>query len=77
MLLLGSSSIDCYTCTSKNGTDEYCEDAMAPAFVPLEIDCSVPKPGHIGKFPASFCVKMVGTSGNEIVIYSESDNDKI
>ena len=39
---------------------------MAPAFVPLEIDCKVPKPGHIGKFPASFCVKMIGTSGKKV-----------
>ena len=62
-LFLGSSSIDCYTCTSRNGTDPYCEDAMAPAFVNLEVNCKVPKPGHIGKFPAVFCVKMIGESG--------------
>ena len=39
---------------------------MAPAFVPLENDCRVPKPGHIGMFPAVFCVKMTGVSGKNL-----------
>ena len=66
--ILGSSAIDCYQCTSKNGTDKHCEDAMAPAFVPLESNCKVPKPGHIGMFPAVFCVKMTGVSGKQIML---------
>ena len=36
---------------------------MAPAFVNLEVNCKVPKPGHVGKYPALFCVKMIGESG--------------
>ena len=39
---------------------------MAPAFVPLESNCKVPKPGHIGMFPAVFCVKMTGVSGKKV-----------
>ena len=62
-MFLGSSPIDCYTCTSRNETDPYCEDAMSPAFVNLEVHCKVLKPGHVGKFPAVFCVKMMGKSG--------------
>ena len=62
-VIWGYAAIDCYQCTSKNGSDAYCDDAMAPAFVPLENDCRVPKPGHIGMFPAVFCVKMTGVSG--------------
>ena len=61
----GYSLIDCYQCSSRNGTDKYCEDPMAPAFIKLDRHCLVPKPGHIGKFPANFCVKMIGTSGED------------
>ena len=73
-MFLGSSSIDCYTCTSRNETDPYCEDAMAPAFVNLEVNCKVPKPGHIGKYPAVFCVKMIGESGIFQVLDSRRKN---
>ena len=75
-MFLGSSSIDCYTCTSRNETDPYCEDAMAPAFVNLEVNCKVPKPGHVGKYPALFCVKMIGESGIFQVCDSTRKNHK-
>lgn len=61
----GTCKIDCYACSSRNGTDQFCEDPMAPAFIKLDQHCLVPKPGHIGKFPANFCVKMIGTSGKD------------
>ena len=73
-MFLGSSPIDCYTCTSRNETDPYCEGAMAPAFVNLEVNCKVPKPGHIRKFPAVFCVKMIDESGIFQVFDSRSKN---
>ncbi len=31
----------------------------------------VPKENHVGKFPANFCIKMVGTSGKLIYITSK------
>lgn len=62
LMSVAEASIDCYTCSSRNGTDPYCEDPMSPAFLKLEKNCMVPKEGHIGKFPANFCVKMIGTS---------------
>lgn len=56
------TSIDCYDCHSINGTDPYCEDPIAPAYLKLQRRCMVPKQNHIGKFPANFCIKMIGTS---------------
>ncbi|XP_046457831.1 uncharacterized protein LOC124204736 [Daphnia pulex] len=54
-------SISCYTCSSRNGTDMSCEDPFHPAMSDYKIGCMVPKEGHVGKFPANFCVKVVGT----------------
>jgi len=28
----------------------------------------VPKEGHVGQFPANFCVKLIGTNGQLIII---------
>ena len=75
-MFLGSSSFDCYTCTPRNGTNSYCEDAMTPAFVNLEVNCKFPKPGHIGKYPAVFCVKMIGESGIFQVLDSMRKNHR-
>jgi len=36
---------------------------MSPAKMPLQRRCTVPKENHVGLFPANFCIKMVGTSG--------------
>lgn len=38
-----------------------CEDPFHPAMSDYKIGCMVPKEGHVGKFPANFCVKVVGT----------------
>ena len=35
---------------------------LYPAFMELKNNCMVPKENHIGRFPANFCVKMIGTS---------------
>ncbi len=59
---LASGSIDCYSCSSVNGTDPHCEDPIAPAYQTLQRRCMVPKEHHVGKFPANFCIKMIGTS---------------
>ncbi len=61
--MLASGSIDCYSCSSKNGTVPGCDDPMSPAVMKLERRCTVPKENHMGKFPANFCIKMKGTSG--------------
>lgn len=55
-------TINCYTCNSVNGTDPNCHDPFHPAYTRYTIDCTVPKDGHIGRFPAHFCVKLVGTT---------------
>jgi len=54
-------SIGCYRCSTRNGSDVNCEDPFHPAMSVYEKDCNDSKVGHIGKFPASFCLKIVGT----------------
>lgn len=56
-------SIGCYRCSTRNGSDVNCEDPFHPAMSVYEKDCNDSKVGHIGKFPASFCLKIVGTTG--------------
>ena len=58
---IAEGSISCYMCSSRNGTDMSCEDPFHPAMSDYKIGCMVPKEGHVGKFPANFCVKVVGT----------------
>ena len=41
----------------------YYQDPMAPIYISYTKNCQVPKEGHLGQFPANFCVKMIGTSG--------------
>jgi hypothetical protein len=56
----GSQAINCYTCSSYNGSDVNCEDPYNPAMSTYTEKCMVPKQGHIGTFPANFCIKIVG-----------------
>ena len=49
---------------------------MAPAYLPLKTHCEVPKESHVGKFPANFCVKMIGTSSKYTVGTPNADFDK-
>lgn len=53
-------AISCYTCSSVNGTDINCHDPFHPAMSTYTEECRVPKEGHIGKFPANFCIKVIG-----------------
>jgi len=55
-----SEAINCYTCNSRNGTDPNCEDPYNPALSKYQLNCQEPKEGHIGRFPATFCVKLIG-----------------
>ncbi|XP_050704871.1 uncharacterized protein LOC126990339 [Eriocheir sinensis] len=64
----GVRGISCYVCSSKNKSDVSCEDPYHPAYSIYSQDCQVPKEGHIGQFPANYCVKIIGTS----VMTSES-----
>ncbi|KAH9363925.1 hypothetical protein HPB48_015041 [Haemaphysalis longicornis] len=45
---------------SVNGTNPNCHDPFHPAHARYVVDCTVPKDGHVGRFPAHFCVKVVG-----------------
>ena len=65
---LGVSSISCYVCNSHNFSNTHCDDPMAPAYLPLKTHCEVPKESHVGKFPANFCVKMIGTSSKYLLV---------
>ncbi|KAG8235596.1 hypothetical protein J437_LFUL014852 [Ladona fulva] len=56
----GAWAINCYTCSSLNGSDVNCEDPYNPAMSTYTEKCMVPKQGHIGMFPANFCIKIVG-----------------
>jgi hypothetical protein len=65
----GSESINCYTCSSFNGSDQNCEDPYNPAMSTYKEKCMVPKQGHIGTFPANFCIKIVGKNGKFNLAY--------
>ncbi|KAG8202159.1 hypothetical protein JTE90_010516 [Oedothorax gibbosus] len=54
------NAISCYTCNSRNGTDQNCHDPFHPAMSTYTEACKVPKEGHIGQFPANFCIKVIG-----------------
>ncbi|KAF0295696.1 hypothetical protein FJT64_006803 [Amphibalanus amphitrite] len=56
------AEINCYQCSSRNGTNPGCEDPFAPLSSNYVKACKVPKPKHVGEFPANFCVKVTGTS---------------
>jgi len=58
----GCQAINCYTCTSRNSSEPHCEDPVAPHFIAYAKNCQVPKEGHLGQFPANFCVKLIGVS---------------
>nr|XP_018903177.1 PREDICTED: uncharacterized protein LOC109034465 [Bemisia tabaci]XP_018903178.1 PREDICTED: uncharacterized protein LOC109034465 [Bemisia tabaci] len=59
-MLQSGSSINCYTCSSVNGSSPSCEDPFHPAMSNYTEKCMVPKKGHTGVFPANFCIKIVG-----------------
>ena len=40
------------------------KDPVAPYHIKYTKNCLVPKEGHLGQFPANFCVKLKGTNGN-------------
>ncbi|XP_076046493.1 U-scoloptoxin(05)-Sm1a-like [Oratosquilla oratoria] len=66
----GVEGINCYVCSSKNGSDVNCGDPYHPARSTYSVDCQVPKEHHIGNFPANYCVKIIGTSvnGEDLII---------
>jgi len=70
-LPLARAEINCFKCSSRNGSDPACEDPFAPAMSTYVRACKVPKRDHVGFFPANYCVKLSGTSqstGEELVI---------
>ena len=44
------------------------KDPVAPYHIKYTKNCQVPKEGHLGQFPANFCVKMKGTNGNIAIL---------
>ena len=44
------------------------KDPVAPYHIKYTKNCQVPKEGHLGQFPANFCVKLKGTNGIKILI---------
>lgn len=57
-----ASAIDCFTCTSLNRSNAGCHDPFHPTDAHYVSNCMVPKEGHIGVFPAQYCVKLNGFS---------------
>ncbi|CAB3374735.1 Hypothetical predicted protein [Cloeon dipterum] len=57
-----TSAINCYTCSSVNGSNVNCEDPFNPDPSEYKVKCMVPKQGHVGVFPANFCIKIRGTN---------------
>jgi len=62
LIYKGCNAINCFSCTSRNQSDPHCEDPVAPYYIDYTINCKVPKEGHLGQFPANFCVKLIGVS---------------
>ena len=46
------------------------KDPVAPYHIKYTKNCQVPKEGHLGQFPANFCVKLKGTNGNITMLQS-------
>ncbi|KAL5238295.1 hypothetical protein ACI65C_005705 [Semiaphis heraclei] len=69
-ILQGTSCINCFKCSSLNGSNANCEDPFNPAMSTYIEKCMVPKRGHVGMFPANFCTKIIGRNvlTNEIMV---------
>lgn len=64
-------AISCYTCNSWNNVVNSCHDPYHPANSTYTENCMVPKIGHVGLFPANFCLKIIGkkvSTKEELVI---------
>ena len=76
--VFSGTSISCYICSSRNGTDMNCHDPIHPESVSYVEHCKVPKENHNGLFPAYYCVKMIGISqstNEEVVVrYCSAEN---
>ncbi|KAK6631026.1 hypothetical protein RUM44_003198 [Polyplax serrata] len=60
--LPGCESINCYTCSSVNGSNPHCEDPINTHLSEYTEKCMVPKKNHVGLFPANFCIKITGVN---------------
>ncbi|XP_074645195.1 uncharacterized protein LOC141901678 [Tubulanus polymorphus] len=58
--LMPGMSISCFVCTSYNFSNPHCHDPFNPYYVPLVKDCKQGREGHIGEFPAYYCIKIKG-----------------
>ena len=61
-IVLESYCINCYTCSSINGSNVYCEDPINTHLSEYTEKCMVPKKNHVGLFPANFCIKITGVN---------------
>lgn len=81
LLNLGTSCINCFKCSSLNGSNIDCEDPFNPTMSTYIEKCMVPKRGHVGVFPANFCTKIIGRNGKLsiefILCYMFYSNDSI
>lgn len=66
-LVSANGMIDCFKCTSINGTNPACEDPFHNNYTStlLERPCMGGRKGRNGLFPASACIKLSGTYGKE------------
>ncbi|XP_021967922.1 uncharacterized protein LOC110863019 [Folsomia candida] len=55
-------TISCFVCSSRNGSYQACEDPFNAGVSTYVDRCKVPRRGHIGEFPAHFCIKIIGVS---------------
>jgi hypothetical protein len=62
LLFISAAKIDCYVCSSKNGSDNGCDDPFHPQYNSLRVSCRQGMDGRYGLFPARYCIKMKGTS---------------
>lgn len=61
--LFTEGRISCFKCNSRNNSHSGCHDPFHPVAADYEKDCKVAKKGHEGYYPASFCIKVIGSPG--------------
>ena len=76
-VIVSSGGIDCFKCTSINGSNPACEDPFHNNYTTdiLERPCMGGRKGRNGLFPASSCVKVAGKYGKKHSPYASNNEE--
>jgi len=61
--VLTAYGIGCYVCSSKNGSDQRCEDEFNAYPEAYEESCQSARNDRMGVFPATWCIKFKAYTG--------------